>query len=510
MPATENSDAVPKGYGYLHVPAHNDQGYLAVRTFYHPSLRTTVIDERDFIRAAGHKNKDVESESIVKHNDAGTFTYRAKHRLKNSNDVIIHGVLSHGKCYTGALITPDVSVDSDKATVHNSSAKALESDPEFALECEKATIFAIYGYQEMEYARLHGELESVPTAFHSIPFHDLIHKHTPVAAIKAATERLLWHQRLGHPSDYYLFHAHEHVDGVPHFPHMDRILDICPTCVRSKQKKEPAGPNTTRTATQPYQGLSIDFSFSGTQSKNTYNKFPIGTKVKKKFDDGKTYSGAVTTTPHERRNEDGIDVPSWQVKYDDGDSEELDESELDDIAIGPQPKFDPNIHRDEEYLGLNGETSWILVTDHFSRMKHGDTRVSKASPVEWLRNFLENHAPKCPDKYVFLDQGGKLYNNPVVIQLFKRFGYDIQVTGADASNQNGPVEQGHGVVANAIRAMLLGASLPIKFWPYAFHHWLRIDNSLPSRDQEHSPNAIASGKRENFSAFCTFGCRVWV
>ena len=100
--------------------------------------------------------------------------------------------------------------------------------------------------------------------------------------------------------------------------------------------------------------------------KNTYNKFPIGTKIKKKFDDGKTNSGAVTTTPRERRNEDGIDVPSWQVKYDDGDSEELDESELDDIAIGPQPKFDPIVHRDEEYLGLNGETSWILVTDHFS------------------------------------------------------------------------------------------------------------------------------------------------
>ena len=53
MPATENSDAVPKGYGYLHVPAHNQQGHLAVRTFFHPALRTTVIDERDFVRAAG-------------------------------------------------------------------------------------------------------------------------------------------------------------------------------------------------------------------------------------------------------------------------------------------------------------------------------------------------------------------------------------------------------------------------------------------------------------------------
>ncbi len=46
--ATEGSDAVPEGYGYLHVPCPNAAGYLAVRTFYHPMLRTTVIDERDF------------------------------------------------------------------------------------------------------------------------------------------------------------------------------------------------------------------------------------------------------------------------------------------------------------------------------------------------------------------------------------------------------------------------------------------------------------------------------
>jgi len=58
------------------------------------------------------------------------------------------------------------------------------------------------------------------------------------------------------------------------------------------------------------------------------------------------------------------------------------------IVIGPLPKFDPKVHRDEEYIGLNRETSWILVTDHFSRMKHRDTCVSKASPIEWLRSFL--------------------------------------------------------------------------------------------------------------------------
>jgi len=65
----------------------------------------------------------------------------------------------------------------------------------------------------------------------------------------------------------------------------------------------------------------------------------------------------------------------------------------------------------------------MLATDHFSRMKHGNTRVSKASPINWLRDFIQKHAPACPGKYVFMDQGGELYNNPEVRKLFTRFGF---------------------------------------------------------------------------------------
>jgi len=49
-----------------------------------------------------------------------------------------------------------------------------------------------------------------------------------------------------------------------------------------------------------------------------------------------------------------------------------------------------------------------------------------------------------------MDQGGELCNNPKVCKLFTRFGCDVRPTGADASNQNAPVERGHLVAANAI------------------------------------------------------------
>ena len=99
------------------------------------------------------------------------------------------------------------------------------------------------------------------------PFGDIIDS-IPILAIRARVEKMLWHQRLGHPCDEYLYNAHKWVDGVPKFVVESAILSTCPTCVQAKQTKTPAGPNSTRTATRPYQGLSIDFSFSGLASKD--------------------------------------------------------------------------------------------------------------------------------------------------------------------------------------------------------------------------------------------------
>ena len=435
-PAKKGSTILPEGVGYMHVPAPNGRGHIAVRTFYSPHLNTTVIDERDLLRSSRTKPSDFSGERLVKFNDTGSFIYHASHRLRHSQDVVIHGILRHGKCYTQPLILPELPGTHPCASPSNSVAATLAADPDFASACERATLQAIYAYQEEEYATLRDSLKTTPQMYHGLPFHEYIAKYTPINTIKADTERLLWHQRLGHPSDYYLFHAHKHVKGVPRFAHMHAVLDKCPTCIQAKQTKEPAGPSSTRSAAVPYQGLSIDFSFSGTTSKDTEREF--------------------------------------------------------------------------EYLGLNGETSWILIADHFSRRLHGDTRVSKATPLSWLRHFLENHAPRVPNKYVYLDQGGELYHNPEVRKLFKEFRYDVRPTGADASNQNGPVERAHLTVANAIRAMLHGANLDAKFWPYAFHHYIRIKNAIPSKDQTKSPLTLATGKTDDFTGFRTFGCRVWV
>ena len=38
--------------------------------------------------------------------------------------------------------------------------------------------------------------------------------------------------------------------------------------------------------------------------------------------------------------------------------------------------------------------------------------------------------------------------------LFQNFNYEVQCTGADAANQNGPIEQVHSTISNIIYALL--------------------------------------------------------
>ena len=51
-------------------------------------------------------------------------------------------------------------------------------------------------------------------------------------------------------------------------------------------------------------------------------------------------------------------------------------------------------------------------------MYHGDTRLSKASPIKYLESFLQEYSPNVSNKFVVLNQGGELYRNPEVLNLF--------------------------------------------------------------------------------------------
>ena len=94
-PATDGSDALPEGWGCSKVPAHNEVGYLKARTHYHPKLRATLFDERDFCKAAGHTSRGTKSELACKCNQSGTCICKAEHTKKSM--CIVTALWSHVK-----------------------------------------------------------------------------------------------------------------------------------------------------------------------------------------------------------------------------------------------------------------------------------------------------------------------------------------------------------------------------------------------------------------------------
>ena len=77
------------------------------------------------------------------------------------------------------------------------------------------------------------------------------------------------------------------------------------------------------------------------------------------------------------------------------------------------------IYQNNIYEGINGETFYIFITDTFKGTKHGDAIIYKASPIDWLRNFLNKYSPTFNYKYSHLDKGGELFNNPDVKDLLQ-------------------------------------------------------------------------------------------
>ena len=439
-----NQSVVPEGHGILRCRTPDGHGCVDVHVYYHPSINGTLLSPTSVIESSRESNRNFTGQTIHRWFTGdtlltGNVTLICHHRRSTAKDIIIHGRLFGGQLYTHPLILPDVDAADPTATLRNSFHRARTQDTSFIDVCKRVVNAKIANIQARKHHELNQTIRDVPDKINGIHLRGLkllMDKAIPIYAIRSRTEKLLWHQRLGHPCDEYLYNAHKFITGVPKFDRQTTVLDQCPTCIRAKQTKTPAGPHSTRIATQPYQGLSIDFCFTGVASKDT--------------------------------------------------------------------------GRRQDYEGINGETCWILVTDHFTGMKHGDTRISKGPPLQWLAHFLAQYNPQCANKYVHLDQGGELFNHPEVRNLFEHKGYDIRPTGADNSRQNGPVERGHRTLANTIRTLLLGANLAVKFWPYAFYHALRMSNAFPERTRNRSPVCLSTGKQEDFSNIRTFGCRVWV
>ena len=123
----------------------------------------------------------------------------------------------------------------------------------------------------------------------------------------------------------------------------------------------------------------------------------------------------------------------------------------------------------QRLTGIDGSQAYLLVTDHKSGHIWGVTSDKKGPPLAWLNKLLARIKPEgVKGHYIMMDLGGELGKNKAVLELLKKHDYDIRPTSPDSSHQNTLGEQPHETIGDAMRAMLLGAKLYLKYWPYFF------------------------------------------
>ena len=91
--------------------------------------------------------------------------------------------------------------------------------------------------------------------------------------------------------------------------------------------------------------------------------------------------------------------------------------------------------------------------------------------LPWLNRLLNKKSPSIPGKYITMDLGGELGKNKEVQDLFDNHSYKIRLNSPDSSHKNALIEQTHQKIADAMRSMLEGANLNLKYWPYDLYHF---------------------------------------
>ena len=93
---------------------------------------------------------------------------------------------------------------------------------------------------------------------------------------------------------------------------------------------------------------------------------------------------------------------------------------------------------------MNGDQAYLLIADHITVKLWHVSYGSNKTTLNWLIRWLACHTPpNAQNKYVVMDQGGKMAQKPEIVSLFDKYGYAVRWTFPDASHQNYPDEGPH-------------------------------------------------------------------
>jgi hypothetical protein len=114
------------------------------------------------------------------------------------------------------------------------------------------------------------------------------------------------------------------------------------------------------------------------------------------------------------------------------------------------------------------------------------------------------------NKTIIVDRGSELGRSVEFKKIAVSHGYLLHTSGPDKSSMNGLGERPHSTIGDAIRTILYSSGLPLKYWNFAFYHYVRLYNFFPHGERPASPFELIRGKQPDLSKLRVFGSNVYI
>ena len=295
--------------------------------------------------------------------------------------------------------------------------------------------------------------------------------HASIRQLNTACYSSLWHGRLAHIGEEVSSQMHKHVIGIDR-PIKYNSFHRCPSCIPNKMSKVPH----QRTNKHKCKNKSIREKTMNTGEPDTRDMFSdhpahISDELNEKIDPGQHFAmdfGFVRGSGYKVKMEDAPTVTS-----------------------------------------IDGFNSYLIIVDKATRYIWLFLTASKSPPVEIARSVLRKFKSTKPHRTVRTDQGKELGKSAEFQKMLQEEGFVLELTGADASAQNGLAESPNKYLGNMMRCMLHAADLGPEYWSFALLHAVYIKNRVPHTYIKCTPFQAMTGVQPDLTNLRTFGCRIF-
>jgi hypothetical protein len=127
---------------------------------------------------------------------------------------------------------------------------------------------------------------------------------------------------------------------------------------------------------------------------------------------------------------------------------------------------------------IHGDTSYLIFACAHTGALYGVCAGSKSVPTKWLHTFLHRISSSVGTrvKTILVDRGSELGRSLEFRHIVELHGYKLITSGPDKSSMNSLGERPHSTIGNALRSILHASGLDLRFWNFAFYHFIRLFN----------------------------------